>query len=131
MSLTDFIAVIIATIVNNALAMAWYSPKFLGTVWAKEHQFDLETLKPSPLHFIGAVLVSFLTAFVFSLIINWVGINTSFEGMALGFLIWLGFVVTTHFSGVIWAKKPFKVYLIDTGFQLVSLLIMGAILGFW
>lgn len=131
MSLTDFVAVIVVTILNNTLAMAWYSPKFLGTLWAKEHQFDLETLKPTALHFAGAILVSFLTAFVFSLIINWVGVATSWEGILLAFLIWLGFVVTTHFSGVIWAKKPLKVYLIDTGFQLVSLLMMGAILGYW
>lgn len=131
MSLTDLIAVIVVTLLNNALAMGWYSKSFLGTPWAKEHQFDMDSLKPTPLHFIGAILVSFLTALVFSLIINWFGIDTAWEGACLGFFIWLGFVATTHFSGVIWAKKPFKVYLIDAGFQLVSLVLMGAILGYW
>lgn len=131
MSLLDLIAVIVVTVLNNVLGMTWYSKSLFGTEWAKAHKFDLGTLKATPMHFIAAIGVSFLTALVFSLLVNWFGINSAWQGMVLGFMIWLGFIATTHFSGVIWAQKPLKAYVIDTGFQLVSMLMMGAILGYW
>jgi hypothetical protein len=131
MSGLDLIAVVVVTVLNNLLGMTWYSKSFLGTEWAAAHKFDLSTLKATPMHFIAAIANSFLTALVFSLLVNWFEINSAWQGMILGFMIWLGFIATTHFSGVIWAQKPLKAYLIDTGFQLVSMLMMGAILGYW
>ena len=124
-------AIIAATIVNIILGMFWYSPKFLGTLWAQEHQFDLAKLQATPLHYVGAILVSLVTASVFSLLIHGFHVFTLGEGLKFGFFIWLGFIATTHFSGVIWAGKPWKSYLIDVGFQFVSLLLMGAILSIW
>lgn len=127
----NILAVIVVTILNILLGMFWYSPQFLGTQWAQEHQFILNDLKPTPWHYIGAILVSLVTVVIFSALIHWFHVDTLGAGLQLGFFIWLGFVATTHFSGVIWARKPWKAYLIDTGFQLVSLLMMGIILSLW
>lgn len=125
------IPIILATIVNSLLGMFWYSPVFLGNEWAKAHNFDLTKLKPTPMHYIGAIFVSIVTVAVFSLLIHLFKLTSVADGVKLGFLLWLGFIATTHFSGVIWARKPLKAYLIDTGFQLVSLLVMGSILTYW
>lgn len=126
--LIDVSVIISAVIINNGLGTIWYSQFLFGTEWAKAHHFNQAELKPSSWHFSGALLVSFITVLVFYLLIRWFNLSTFAEGIKLGFLLWLGFVATTHFSGVIWAKKPLKVYLIDTGFQLVSLLVIGTIL---
>jgi hypothetical protein len=133
MSYTDVnpIAILCVTVFNIVLAMFWYSPNFLGTIWVKEHNFDISLLKPSPWHYVGAIIVSFVTAYVLAFLIYWLNIQTFGEGLKLSFFVWLGFIATTHFSGVIWAQKPFKVYLIDTGYQLISMLVMGSLLSIW
>jgi hypothetical protein len=127
----NFLAVIVATIVNCILGMLWYSPRLFGTVWAKEHSFEPSSLKATPWHFISAIAVSFVTVYFFALLIHWIGIVKITEGVKLGIIVWTGFIATTHFSGVIWARKPWMVYVIDASFQLVSMIIMGAILASW
>jgi hypothetical protein len=124
-------AVIIATIINIVLGMIWYSPKVLGTLWAKEHGFDLEQLKPGLLHYLGGIVVAFVLAFVLDMMIHAFGISGIGKGIAFGFFIWLGFIATTHFSGVIWAKKPFIVYFIDAGYMLVNMIIISALMAAW
>lgn len=124
-------AVIVCTIINMVLGMIWYSPKVLGTIWAKEHGFDLDQLKAGPWHIIGGFIVAFIFAYVLNMMIHSFGIVGIGNGIALGFFIWLGFIATTHFSGVLWAKKPFIVYFIDVGFKLLVLIVIGAIMAAW
>jgi hypothetical protein len=45
--------------------------------------------------------------------------------------VWLGFVTTVQLTGTLFGKRPTKLYLIDTGYQLVCYLAMGAILAVW
>lgn len=124
-------AVIVCTMINIILGMIWYSPKVLGTLWAKEHGFDLDQLKPSVWHYVGGIIVAFILAFVLNMMIHIFDIVGMGKGIAFGFFIWLGFIATTHFSGVIWARKPFIVYFIDAGFMLLNLIVIGAIMGIW
>lgn len=126
-----FLPIIVVAALNIGLGMLWYSPALFGTLWAKEHRFEYSDLKPTALHYIGAIIVSLITVIVFYNFVHWFNITKISEGIKLGFWIWLGFIATTHFSGVIWAKKPYKAYLVDTGFQLASMVMMGAILSVW
>jgi hypothetical protein len=52
-------------------------------------------------------------------------------GMKVGFAIWLGFVTTVQFTAFLFERKPFLLYVINTGYQLVCYLAMGAILAVW
>ena len=63
-------AVIVCAIINIILAMVWYSPSVLGTLWAKEHGFDLSQLKPSIWHYIGGIIVAFVLSFVLNKMIH-------------------------------------------------------------
>lgn len=124
-------AVLLCTIINVILGMTWYSPGVLGTLWAKEHGFDMSSLKASVWHYFGAIAVAFIFNFVLNMMFHTFNIVGVGNGVAFGFFIWLGFLATTHFSGVLWARKPFVVYFIDVGFQLLNLIVIGAIMGFW
>lgn len=123
--------IIVVTALNIGLGMLWYSPALFGTLWAKAHRFDQSSLKPTALHYIGAIIVSFATVAVFYGLLHWFNLTQISEGIKFAFWLWLGFIATTHFSGVIWAQKPLTAYLIDTAFQFVSFIMMGAILSYW
>ena len=51
--------------------------------------------------------------------------------MKIGFAMWLGFVTTVQLTAKLFSNQPTKLYLINTGYQLVCYLAMGAILAVW
>lgn len=124
-------AVLLCTLINVVMGMFWYSPKVLGTVWAKEHGFEQDQLKPSIIQYVAAVITAFILVYILNMIIHAFNITGLSNGIALGFFLWLGFIATTHYSGVIWAKKPFVVFFIDAGFYLFNLLIISSIMTLW
>jgi hypothetical protein len=130
MSLWDvnWLGVVIAVVVNIVLGSIWYSPYLFGKAWAEALKLDMKTLVGTPLLYAAATGVSLITAYVLAVLIKKFGISTYDAAFTLAFWIWLGFIATSHFSGVLWAKRPLKSYMIDTAFSLISLLVMAFIL---
>ena len=52
-------------------------------------------------------------------------------GRAIGALNWLGFVLATHLPLWAYENRPLKLISIGTGSNLVSMVLMGALFGFW
>ena len=52
-------------------------------------------------------------------------------GLLVGFMAWLGFVATVMANQIFYERKPQQLVVINGGYTLVSLLIMGALLGVW
>ena len=58
-------------------------------------------------------------------------VNTARYGMKVGFAVWLGFVATVQLTANAFRQQPPKLYLINTGYQMICYLAMGAILAVW
>lgn len=127
----NWAAVVVIAILNIVLGMLWYSPQVLGKAWLEFMHFQESDCKCTVWHMVGGFISALITAWVLALFIDLAAAVTLQEGLKVGFFAWLGFVATTHFSGVLWAKKPWQAYLIDSGFYLVFFLIAGGILGVW
>jgi len=125
-----YLGIIVAIILNQFIGALWYSPRFFGTRWALAHQFDIQKMKAGPAHYLGAFLVGIVLVLVIASIQIMLSISSLETALILGFLMWLGFVATSHFSGVVWAKKPMVIFLIDTSYFLVVTLLTSAILIF-
>jgi hypothetical protein len=78
---------------------------------------------------IGSLLIALALAHV----IHWgeAEPNNVVVGLFAAFLCWLGFVAFTSINMVTYEHKPLKLCLLNNGYQLVSMLIMGAILVVW
>jgi hypothetical protein len=50
---------------------------------------------------------------------------------AVGFFNWLGFVAVATLGSVTFEKRPLQLYLINNGYLLLALLIMGTVLAVW
>jgi hypothetical protein len=127
----SYVAIIVVTIINIILGMIWYSPQVLGKAWQDAMHMSDSDAQYSVKSILGAFVVALITAWVMAIFIDWLHATTVAAGVITGFFVWLGFVATTHFSGVLWARKPLKAYFIDAGFYLVNFIIMGGILGAW
>jgi hypothetical protein len=79
----------------------------------------------------GSFVASLLSAFTLALILHGLRAEDFHFGLMVGFHVWLGFVATVQLTGALFMKQSMKLFAINTGYQLVCYLVMGAILAVW
>jgi hypothetical protein len=132
----NYPAVFVSALAYWVLGAVWYSSllferPFVGLRgWTPE---QVEAIRAaSHAGEIGVALaVSLLTAYVLAHFVKFIGAETGAAGALAGFWLWLGFVVTTNLSTVLFEGRPLGLYLINNGYHLVGLLGMGALLAVW
>ena len=75
------------------------------------------------------LIASLVIAYFLAFLEGALGVTTVTDGMFVGFSMWLGFVASTQISAVIWNGAPFQLFVLDTGFRLLSFLVMGGVIG--
>ncbi len=131
-------SVLVAAMATMVLGFVWYSPVLFARPWMVLMGYDpndkakLEEMRKGSGKLYGlAFIASLISAFVLGKIIEVTTVNTALYGMRIAFAVWLGFVTTVQLTNALFGRKPTKLYLIDTGYQLVCYLAMGAILAVW
>jgi len=131
-------AVLVSGLAAMAVGFLWYSPLLFAKPWVVLMGYDpndqaklAEMRKGAGLSYALSLVASLLSAFVLGKIIAVATVDTVLYGMKFGLAAWLGFVTTVQLTGARFSRQPTKLYLINTGYQLVCFLVMGAILGRW
>jgi len=131
-------SVLVAAIATMAIGFLWYSPILFARPWMVLMGYDpddkakLAEMQKGAGKLYGISFVAGLVAaFVLSKIIFGLAINSALYGLKVGFAVWLGFVATVQLTDSLFSKKPAKLFLINTGYQLVYYLAMGAMIGAW
>jgi hypothetical protein len=134
----NLLAVLVAAISTMVVGFLWYSPMLFARPWTILMGYNpddkaalAEMQKDAGKSYGIAFVLSLISALVLGKIIQIATVNAVLYGMKTGFAVWLGFVTTVQATSVLFAKKPFKLYAIDTGYQLVCYVVMGAILAAW
>lgn len=132
----NWLMVFLSGVAFMALGFVWYGPMLFGKAWMKLSGYTSESLKKEQAN-MGktygiSFLLSLLTAYILSHVIvfslNFYGYPKLTTGLISAFWMWLGFVMPVQMTGWLFDKKPFNLLLINTGYQLVGMLIMGVIL---
>jgi hypothetical protein len=131
-------SVLVAAVATMILGFVWYSPLLFAKPWTVAMGYDpndkakMDEMRKGAGKLYGITFVaSLISAFVLAKIIDVTTVNSALYGMKIGFAVWLGFVTTVQLTSTLFKKRPSKLYLIDTGHQLVCYLVMGAILAKW
>ncbi|PYX05046.1 MAG: hypothetical protein DMG84_01550 [Acidobacteria bacterium] len=131
-------SVLAAAVSSMILGFLWYSPLLFAKPWTLAMGYDpndkakMEEMRKGAGKLYGITFIaSLISAFVLGKIIEITTVNSVPYGMKIGFAVWLGFVTTVQLTSTLFKKRPIKLYLIDTGYQLVCYLVMGAILARW
>jgi hypothetical protein len=131
----NFLACIVAALVAFVLGAAWYSPILFAKPWMAAHGYTAESapeLRKTAPRAYGVSLVCFVVmAIVLAILIRHMGITTVFGGAHLAALLWLGFAATIGLTANMYSRAPIALFVIDAGYQLVYMVVMGAILGAW
>jgi hypothetical protein len=131
-------AVLVSALATMVAGFLWYSPVLFANPWMKLMGYDpsdkakvAEMQKSAGPSYMMSLIASVLSALVLGKIIAVWNVTTVLEGMKIGFAVWLGFVTTVQMTNALFSKQPAKLYAINTGYQLVCYVAMGAILGVW
>ena len=131
-------SVLVAAVATMILGFLWYSPLLFAKPWTVAMGYDpndkakMDEMRKGAGKLYGITFVaSLISAFVLAKIIDITTVNSTLYGMKIGFAVWLGFVTTVQLTSTLFKKRPIKLYWIDTGYQLVCYLAMGAILAKW
>lgn len=127
--IVNYPAILAAGVIHFAIGMIWYSPFLFGNLWLK--LTGVAEMKPNLVDILLALGSSLIVAFVMAYMVLLSGAVTMIDGAIVGIIIEVGFIATLLLGDMIFEKKPFKLFLLRNGYNLVALAVIGAILAVW
>ena len=128
----NYLALLVAAVVKFFIGFVWFTLLF-GKKWAA-----IQGITPGPdnkavmtrgmiIDFVGGLV----TAFVLVHATHYAGATGWWQGAAVGFFNWLGFMAVTTLSTITWEKRPYTLWVINNAYSLVYLVAMGVIVTVW
>jgi hypothetical protein len=131
----NFLAVAVAAVVAFIIGGLWYSPLLFARLWVKAHGYTDEQVKEMQKDATKAYAVTlvcdFLIALAIAVLVSYIHMERCVQGLKLGLLIWAGFAFPLGLTASMFSEKRITVFYIDTAYQFVYLVLMGAILTVW
>lgn len=124
-------AVLVAALSTFLIGGLWYSPSVFGKAWMRENGFTEEGMKNANMIKIFGLAFFLALIAAFNLAMYMGPENRPAMGAFWGFLAGFGWVATFIGTHYLFERKSFTLFLINAGYSIVSLTIMGIILAAW
>lgn len=129
------IGVLLAAASSMLVGMIWYSDSVFGKKWKAMIGLKEKDYKARMNMAMGYMIFSsVVTAYVLAILMNYAQVFTGsswlLTGITTAFWVWLGFSLTTIVAHGIFEPRDEKILLINAGNRLVTLIVMGVILGY-
>lgn len=130
----NYLAVFLAAVSSMVVGSIWYAKPVFGTVWAKLAKLDDKKMQSGAGKALGlAFLLSLITAYILahvSFLANAYFDNSFFsDAMQTAFWLWLGLILTRITVHNVFEQKPAKLTLLAVANEFVTIMVMGAIIG--
>ena len=136
----NVVAVLVAVAANFALGFAWYGKIFMKS-WAKEMGYD-PNMRPDGKAMAKGMVIMVIGNFLFAWILafylaGWKFIPGSDQVGTVSFAlnsalsVWIGFFLPIHLGRVVWEKHSWKLFFINSGYNLVATGVVALILAYW
>lgn len=133
----NYLAVLLAGVVSMVIGFLWYSPLILGKPWMKEKGFTAESMKKAQqqmgklygLSFVVSLLTAWVLSYVMVMAQSFFNYQALPAALSSAFWMWVGFTMPVQLTATIFGHQNWKLFGIETGYQLATLLGMGLVLG--
>jgi magnesium-transporting ATPase (P-type) len=130
----NYWAVVLAAIASMIVGMVWYSSAFFGPAWQKLAQIDKTKMKhdmprASLIAFVASLITAYILAHMTFIAHTFFKNNFMQDAITTAFWLGLGIACTTIVIHNSFDQRPAKLTLISLGNRLITLLVMGAIIG--
>ena len=133
----NIVAVVLAGIASMVVGFLWYSPMLFGNMWMKMMGHTAKSMKKAQqemgmmyaLSFVASLVTAYVLFHVMVMSQAYFNYTPMMAGLMSAFWMWFGFIMPVQFTDVLFGGKRKKLFAINTGYQLVSMLAMGLVLG--
>ena len=128
----NWVAVVVSALSAFVIGGLWYGPLF-GKAWQSLSGIsddDIQQGHPAKIYG-GAFVLTLVAAIGIGMLLQLHPAPDLGFGLKVGILVGLAFVATSFGINYLFASKPLRLYLIDAGYMVVLMSIIGAILGAW
>jgi len=127
----NLLAIALSGVASIIIGGLWYGPLF-GKAWMNivtKINKNLKKKQKGVARSLGiSVLGAMALAVVLNLILVMANAKTLFQGIHVGFFVWLGIAVVLRLNGVLFEKRPFKLFMINASFDLILILAISSII---
>ena len=125
--------VLAGTVISMILGMLWYSPILFGPLWMKLTKLTITKADQEKMPFCvaGEAVIGFILCLGLWSVISMHKPVDFMCGAYKGLWIALLFIIPTHFSSVLWEKKPVQLFLIKAGQIATFFALVGGLMAVW
>ncbi len=126
----NWLAVVVAALAYFVLGAIWYSNALFG----KQYRAAIGVApdasgQPVPTALFTNLVGWFVTAIALGLISNSIGADSFGDGLALGLVVWAGFIATNRIVAAAYEGPNRALMMVNGPYNLLGFLIMGVILA--
>ncbi len=125
-------AVVLAMVSSMVIGTVWYAKPVFGNMWMKLANVKGDggsVAKPIIITIIVSLVTAYVLAHVTYLSNQFFQHSFLSDAMSTAFWMWLGFTATRFITHDAFEGRPAKLTLINIAHELVTLLVMGLIIG--
>jgi hypothetical protein len=134
----NYLAVAVSAIAYFAIGSVWFSPVGFSKPWMSGHNISMPTdeetrkkmMKEMPKYMAFSLLSCFVATIALACLQGLIGTHNWMAGAKLG-LVAGSFVFIAFAQSHMYTRKSFKLVLIDAGYHIVGLVLVGIILSVW
>jgi uncharacterized protein DUF1761 len=127
----NWLALVVAALINMVIGSLWYSKAGFGKPWAKVTGRHPGEMGGGNWAYAITTVGSLLQAWILLHFVRYAGALSFPRGAEIGFFLWLGFVAITSLVHHTFEDRPWRLWQINAGYFLVVLLINGGLLAVW
>lgn len=131
----NFLAVLVGGILAFAFGALWYSPVLFSKAWQAEVGLNDNDIQGANMAKIFGTSLLLMLVMSLGMAIMLRGHDdgeiTWMTGLMHGLYVGVMFVATSVGINILYQRRSIKLFLIDAGYQVIMLMIMGAIIGAW
>jgi hypothetical protein len=132
----NWLAVLVGAAAYFVIGAAWFAPGVFGRQWMAAIGWDDSRPRPemNPVSYAGPAVFYLIASAVTALLAKATGTDTVQEGVVLGLLVGVGYALTVTATDAVFdpnKPKPWNWFAISGAYHLVSLILVGMIIGAW
>jgi len=126
-------AVLLATLSSMIVGAIWYARPVFGNWWIKAAKVDMDRNASAVIPIVVTLVVSFISALVLAgsaaIAQEFYGGNFLLNTIVTAIILWAGFTAARFITHDAFEGRPAQLTLLNISHELVTLVIMGLIIG--